>query len=41
MCANEIAEKITKKRLIELNKWLKPASDEDICTGSIGDTAAD
>jgi uncharacterized protein YecT (DUF1311 family) len=41
MCANLVAEGITKKRITQLNKWLKPASDEDICTGSIGDTAAD
>lgn len=41
MCANIVAEGITKKRIAQLNKWLKPASDEDICTGSIGDTAAD
>ena len=41
MCANDIAETITKKRITELNRWLKPASNEDICTGSIGDTAAD
>lgn len=41
MCANLVAEGITKKRIAQLNKWLKPASDEDICTGSIGDTAAD
>lgn len=41
MCANLVAEGITKKRIAQLNKWLKPASDEDICTGSIGDTSAD
>ncbi len=41
MCANLVAEGITKKRIAQLNKWLKPASDEDICIGSIGDTAAD
>jgi hypothetical protein len=41
MCANLVAEGITKKRIAQLNKWLKPASDEDICTVSIGDTAAD
>ena len=41
MCTNLVAEGITKKRIAQLNKWLKPASDEDICTGSIGDTAAD
>lgn len=41
MCANATAEEITKKRIAHLNKWLKPASNEDICIGSIGDTAAD
>jgi uncharacterized protein YecT (DUF1311 family) len=41
MCANSIAEEITKKRIAELKEWLKPQEDGDVCSGSIGDTKAD
>ena len=41
MCANAIAEEITKKRITQLKQWLKPQEDGDVCTGSIGDTTAD
>jgi uncharacterized protein YecT (DUF1311 family) len=41
MCANVIAEEITKKRIAELKQWLKPVEDGEVCSGSIGDTKAD
>lgn len=41
MCANIIAEEITKKRITQVKQWLKPVEDGDVCSGSMGDTKAD
>jgi hypothetical protein len=41
MCANIIAEEITKKRITQVKQWLKPVEDGDVCSGSMGYTKAD